>query len=189
MVSPKKLIVNIGALVPVALCCCVCTARASSSTDDLVPQRARSTALYEETLGAEAPAWEKMPEAFRLWTELAKAGDAEAKYYLSGVYFRGIPDLVAADSNVALALIEEAADSGFAEAQFALAWQLESGANTKANPSEALRRYEQAANNGFALAMSRLIRIYSSGELGQPVNEQKADVWRDRRRRCCSNGH
>ena len=110
--QPKHLIVSIGALVPVALCCCACTARASSSTDELAPQRARSTALYEETLGAEAPAWEMTPEAFRLWTELAKAGDAEAKYYLSGVYFRGIPDLLAADSNVALALLEEAADGG-----------------------------------------------------------------------------
>lgn len=161
------------------LCCSACTAATSSSTDALAQKRSSATALYERTFGADTPEWGKLPEAFRLWTELADGGDAHAMYYLSSVYFRGISDLVEADSSRALDLLRKAAKADIPEAQFALAWQFESGAYLEADHKQAVRLYEQAANNGSLLAISILVRIYSNGELTQAVDDGKAKFWRD----------
>ena len=157
-----------------------CAADRVLSADATAQQQSRSAELYYQTFGAETPVWSKLPEAFHLWTELANAGDAKAMYYLSNVYFRGVPDLVSANSDLAIGLLRKAADAGEPDAQFALAWHLESGVFLKSKPSEAVRLYEQSASGGSALAMSRLARIYAEGELNEPINTEKARFWRDR---------
>ena len=162
------------------ICSAACIANTLPADRTPATQQSRAAELYRETFGANTPEWGKLPEAFRLWTEQANAGDSSAMYYLSSVYFRGIPDVVEANNAMAIDLLKKAAKRRVPEALFALAWQHESGTHIQVDHREAVSLYQAAADSGSALAMSRLVRIYSNGELSQPVNEDRANVWRDR---------
>jgi TPR repeat protein len=155
-------------------------ASACSATSPDSEKAARAAELYQQTFGAENPSEERMPEAFRLWSSLAEEGHPQSMYYLSGAYFDGIPNVVERDSAEALAMLRAAAERGVPQAQFDLAWQLESGMHTPPDLKAALKFYEQAASNGYALAISRLVRVYSQGELGQPRDLKRAEDWRRR---------
>lgn len=141
----------------------------------------RASTLYEQTLGAETPDMAKMPEAIALWERLADRGDKKAMYYLSAAYFRGIPDLVAVDDKKGVGLLQKAAENGLPEAQFSLGWQYESGAKVARDPESAFRLYESAARQGYSLAVSRMIRVFSNGELGKSVDAKQAKYWQEKR--------
>ena len=97
-------------------------------------------------------------------------------YYLSAAYFGGVPDLIKADDKAALSLLEKSAEKGSPEAQFSLGWQYESGAKVKADPERAFRLYESAARQGYSLAVSRLIRVFSNGELGKSPDAKQVKL-------------
>lgn len=142
-------------------------------------QSDRAKELFDQAFGAEGPDFEKLREGVALWQELASE-DPGAMYYLGFVYMSGFDGILERDEARGLALTEEAADKGFLPAQFALAWQHESGTYRPRNLQKALALYEQAAAGGYVFAISRLIRVYSEGELGVAPDESKANYWRAR---------
>lgn len=158
-------------------CAAVCAANVESD---------RAAELYERTFGADTPDVESMPEAVELWKKLAGQGDSKAMYYLSAAYFNGVAGLVEADDKMALGLLEKAAENGLPEAQFSLGWQYESGTKVDRDPERAFRFYESAARQGYTLAMSRLIRVFSEGELGKPRDDERAKYWQQKRRASAS---
>lgn len=153
-------------------------AGAACATD---AEKDRAAELYEQTFGADTPDVTRMPEALKLWRKLAGQGDAQATYYLSAAYFHGIPDLVEVDDAAALSLLENSATKGLPAAQFSLAWQCESGAKMKQDPERALMLYESAARQGYSLAISRLIRVFSNGELGRSPDPKQVEYWQQKR--------
>lgn len=162
-------------------CLTVCTAcNAGPSSEDIVARKARAESLYAATFGADAPDATKLDEAFEVWSELAHAGDARAHYFLSAAYFHGIRGHTAVDSKRAIEHLEAASEKGLPEAQFALAWQLEQGEYVVKNDRRALEMYGRAADAGYGLAMSRLVRVYTAGELGERPDASLADSWRNR---------
>ncbi len=142
----------------------------------------RSTELYRQTFGARAADVRLIPEAVALWRELSAEQDPSAAYYLSAAYAQGAPGLLERDERRALELLAQAATGRLPEAQFALAWRHESGEGTARDWSRALTLYQDAATQGYALAISRLIRVYSQGELGQSPDTEKASYWRSKAR-------
>lgn len=144
-------------------------------------EKDRAAALYEQTFGAETPDKARMQEAFSLWRKLAERGDAKAMYYLSAVYFQGIPGLVEVDDNTALSWLEKSAAKGLPEAQFNLAWQYENGMKIKQDSERALLLYENAAGQGYSLAISRLIRVFTNGELGKSPDPKQVEYWKQKR--------
>jgi len=140
----------------------------------------RAIELYEQTFGAETPDSTKAREALALWEELASE-DPRAVFYLSAAYARGAPGIFERDEARSLDLLMEAAEKGFPQAQFSLAWQYESGALMPRDWKKALALYEKAAGEGHVFAISRLIRVYSQGELGVLPDDAKANYWRARR--------
>jgi TPR repeat protein len=155
-----------------AMCAGVCAADVEAD---------RAAELYEQTFGADTPDMARMPEAIELWQKLAGQGDSKAMYYLSAAYFQGIPDLVEADDKMALSLLEKSAEEGLPEAQFSLGWQYEGGAKVERDPERAFRFYESAARQGYSLAVSRLIRVFSNGELGKSPDARQAKYLQQKR--------
>jgi uncharacterized protein len=166
---------RIGLVALAWLAMCAAVVRAADTEAD------RATALYEQTFGAETPDMARMPEAIKLWQKLADQGNSKAMYYLSAAYFRGIPDLIEADDKAALSLLEKAAEKGLPEAQFSLGWQYEKGAKVGIDPERAFRFYESAARQGYSLAVSRLIRVFSYGELGKSPDAKQVKYWQQKR--------
>lgn len=144
----------------------------------------RATELYKQTIGADVPDTSKMTEAFNLWKKLADNGDAQSMYYLSAVYFRGIPGVSARNDKEALSLLEKSAAKGLPDALFSLAWQCESGTKMKQDLKRALQLYESAGRLGHSLALSRLVRVYEHGELGESHDPKRAEYWKQRMGGC-----
>lgn len=111
----------------------------------------------------------------------ADRGDADASYQLAlfslGLRGNWQPD-------VALPLIRAAAERGVPEAQYWLAWQLESGPLLPNDTGQALSWYEKAASGRHRLALQRLAEASERGELGLPVDARKALEYRAQIRRC-----
>lgn len=86
----------------------------------------------------------------------------------------------AAQRRQGLALLEDAADAGEAEAQFELAAQLEQGAwDDEPDALRALHYYHEAADHGHAEAMFRLATILHRGtDLDRPYPERAAPLLR-----------
>lgn len=164
---------NRSALLAVIALCCGLAVAADERSE-------RATVLYEQTFGAAVPDPERISEALTLWRELA-AEDPKALYYLSAAYMQGAAGLLDRNEAHGITLLMEAAEKEVPEAQFALAWQYESGEGMTQDFLRALAQYENAAAQGYALAISRMIRVYSLGELGVSPNDAKADYWRRRR--------
>lgn len=78
--------------------------------------------------------------------------------------------------------LQRAADQGDMKAQYQVGRIFEEGFEHyfSANEEKALRYYQQAAEQGHSLAISRLIKVFSSGELGQPADAAKAEMWQRR---------
>lgn len=75
--------------------------------------------------------------------------------------------------------LQRAADQGDVKAQYQIARIYESGFEHYFPPSneKALNYYLQAASHGHTLAISRLVKVYQCGELGQMVNPAEAKRW------------
>jgi len=103
-----------------------------------------------------APAW-------CIWNELAEAGNPAARYNLGWLYRNG--QGVAVDNRRARQYWELAATDGHPEAQMALAMLLDQGAaGVDRDPSEALRWYTAAAQQGFEDALLVLLERADRGE-------------------------
>ncbi len=108
------------------------------------------------------------------------AGDPDAGYQLALLHL-GLLDW---DPDQALPLIESAAVAGIPEAQYWLAWQLESGPLLPDDPRAALRWYRAAAERDHRLALQRLADAYLRGELGLVRDSRRAAELRARAQRC-----
>jgi len=103
-----------------------------------------------------APAW-------CIWNELAGAGNATAQYNLGWLYRNG--QGVSVDNGRARQLWEQAARSGHADAQMALAMLLDQGGpGIEADPAQALHWYRAAAGQGIEDALLVLIDRADRGE-------------------------
>jgi hypothetical protein len=142
----------------------------SSASDTLFAE------LFLEANANEA----RFAEALALWTELANKGDADAQYYLSFLYFRGLGN-VERDEEHALSLIRAAAESGHVKAEYQLGYAYEVGQVYARDHEQAVSWYERAGTQGYWLATERLARAYAYGELGLPRDTRKADLWRSKR--------
>lgn len=114
--------------------------------------RAEAYAMH----GDFAPAW-------CIWTELAETGNATARFNLGWLYRNG--QGVAVDNARALRLWEQAARSGHAEAQMALAMLLDQGApGVEADREQALLWYRAAAGQGIEDALLVLLEQADRGD-------------------------
>jgi len=122
---------------------------------------------------------------FHLCAAEAATGDAEALYFVSFFYF-GSNDF-AHDPTKGVQAVLAAADKGYAQAQFWMGWQYESGGHLPRDYKAALNSYRAAAESDHALAISRLERVYRNGELGVRPNAAVADAYA-KKRSCCESG-
>lgn len=126
------------------------------------------------------PAPDSVAAARRLCSTASQAGDAIATYHL------GLLDLGPAGwhQEQATPLIREAAEAGVPEAQYWLAWQLDSGPLLPNDPAEARRWYEAAAAQSHRLALLRLAEVYEHGELGASAAPARAAELRELAAQC-----
>ena len=110
----------------------------------------------------------------------ASAGDPDATYQLSLLHL----GLVDWQPDIAIPMMQSAADRGVAEAQYWLAWQHESGPLLGNDAELALLWYQRAGEREHRLALNRLAAIFSNGELGASVDAKKASLYRARAARC-----
>ena len=92
-------------------------------------------------------------------------------------------DLLAGQGNQRFLNLEEAhrwtlaaARQGSVAAEVAVAWQLESGTGTAANPAEALGWYRLAASHGSVSALNSIAAFYAQGT-GIPADPKEAVRW------------
>lgn len=130
-------------------------------------------------LSREPPAAELQAVRERCRAEQAD-GDPDAGYQLALLHL-GLLDW---DPERALPLIEAAAEAGIPEAEYWLAWQLETGPLLPNDPPAALRWYEAAAEHEHRLALQRLAEAYAAGELGLPRDPRRAATLRARAQHC-----
>lgn len=88
------------------------------------------------------------------------AGHAPSLVLLGYIYEQGSLD---AD---AVAVYRKAAALGYGDGEVALAGMVAAGKGTKADPKEAIRLYESAAQRGNATAINVLAQAYISGTMG-----------------------
>ncbi len=124
-----------------------------------------------------------LEEVRRFCTEELVNGDADAGYQLALMDL----GLAAWAPDSAIPRIREAADAGVAEAQYWLAWQLESGPLLADDIAGARNWYEAAAAQEHRLALLRLADAYAAGELGLTADALRAAQFRGRAERCASN--
>lgn len=76
--------------------------------------------------------------------------------------------------------LQRAAELGDAKAQYQMGKIYETGFADYFQPSvkKAFHAYQQAAEQGHALAIKRMVNIYALGELDTPVDDQQAQRWR-----------
>lgn len=129
------------------------------------------------------PAAASVADAQRVCTAASAAGDPVATYHLA------LLDLGPAGWHPerATPLIMEAAEAGVPEAQYWLAWQLDSGPLLPNNPAAARGWYEAAAAQSHRLALLRLAEVYERGELGARVAPARAADLRELAAQCPAN--
>ena len=116
---------------------------------------------------------EENEEALKWYRKAAAAGDAEAEFYLAGMYVEG--DGTAKDPAEALRLFKASANRGYAPAVRVMAAAYEQGEMGLRVDYEAVREW---LNKGVELndywSMKRLARAHANGELGLRIDRQKA---------------
>jgi len=76
--------------------------------------------------------------------------------------------------------LESVANTGRAEGQFMLAEAIvDPNLISQKSPENAVTLYHRAAEQGHLMAALRLSKIYHNGLYGQPVDESKAEHWRN----------
>ena len=82
----------------------------------------------------------------------------------------------------ALGETRRAAELGSAVAMFDLVRLYEQGIGTTADPAEAFRWLDRAAEGGHVYAMRLLVEVYLEGRYGQAPDDAKAELWAARHR-------
>ncbi len=112
--------------------------------------------------------------ALAIWRPLAEGGDADAQYFVGGVYAFGWG--VARDDREAARWFRLAAEQGLAKAQFALGLMYANGEGVAKDDKEAVRWYRLAAEQGNANAQANLGFRYAKGQ-GVAKDEREAVRW------------
>lgn len=108
------------------------------------------------------------------WVRAAEQGDCWAGYLCAEMRCQGY-EIPFKDDRL-FAWCREAAQSGQREPKFLCGWMLEQGIGTEADPLKALALYEEAAGQGFFMAMFRAGELYRVGALGLPADKAKAQA-------------
>lgn len=112
-------------------------------------------------------------EAFRLLTQAAKTGSAEAQYELAKLFEQGIG--TEPDAERALALYRQAADQDFADAINDLGFlTYQGGLGLRQDPAEALRLFERAADLRHPQAMYNFAALIDDGLIPSKGAEESA---------------
>lgn len=138
-------------------------------------------AAVRPLLLATSPDAEALGNARRTCAAEAEAGDADSLYHLA-LFSLGLGGEW--QPAAAIPMVREAAADGVPEAQYWLAWQLETGDLLPRDESAALGWYQRAASAEHRLAIGRLAKAYESGELGLPRDPLLAAEYRARQARC-----
>jgi TPR repeat protein len=125
----------------------------------------------------------KYDTAFQIFTEGAKAGNADALYYLALCYDFGRGADV--DHEKAVELYLQAANKGQTEAMYNLAVSYDTGEGVEQDHVKAFGWYVKAAEGGDTDAMYNLAISYYNGE-GTAKNIIKAKEWM---RKAADAGH
>lgn len=115
---------------------------------------------------------ESSPEVLALCQAESESGDAEATYHLSFFYFGTVGTEV--DKRRGVELVREAAEKGYALAQYWMGWQSEIGQHLEKDDVAAVDWYQKAAESENWMALDRLERAYRNGELGLDVDKVRA---------------
>ena len=113
--------------------------------------------------------------ARRLWLPLARAGDAEAQFFLGLIYDNGYG--VARDAAVAANWYRKAARGGHQQAQHNLAVAYAEGDGVIPNPRKAIALWRQAARQGSVDAQYNLGVVYALGKYGVGQDLREAQWW------------
>ena len=114
-------------------------------TTYLTPRRpVRTTALDCEIRGGEYVYYDRAnyETALKVWLESAKAGDAEAQYYVGEIYSKGLGS--EPDFNLAAQWYQNSAQQGYAPAQNQLGFLYEQGLGVEYDPKQAVEWYRRA---------------------------------------------
>jgi hypothetical protein len=112
--------------------------------------------------------------ALRIWTPLAAAGDARARFDLGLLYDLGTG--VKQDATQAYLWYWLAARAGLPEAEFNVGVMSDSGRGVTQDVAEAALWYARAAAHGNRRAQFNLGQMYAAGD-GVPRNPDQAAVW------------
>lgn len=137
----------------------------------------RAQALFDEIFGEVFDRDEgKLLRARELWERLASDGNPGSQYFLSFLYFSGIGG-VERNEELAIEMVNAAAEADYAMAQAALGLWYESGIYVNQDFDKAVDWFRTAAANGSGLARARLYDAYTNGELGLPRDAEEARKW------------
>jgi len=112
----------------------------------ITPRRpARTTAIDCQIRGGEYTAFDRSSysTALKVWLEEAKAGSAEAQYYVGQIYEKGMG--LDPDYGTAAQWYSKAADQGYSAAQISLGFLYETGLGVEQDSTQALNWYRQAS--------------------------------------------
>jgi hypothetical protein len=113
-------------------------------------------------------------EAFRLFLEAAKAGNADAMSYVASMYDNGMGG-VSQNSEQALQWYEKGAAAGSTDAMLNLGKKYSEGYHVTRNVQQGIQWYEKGAAAGNAMAMYNLGYMYEHGE--GTLDYQQARNW------------
>ena len=120
---------------------------------------------------------EENDRAFELFGQAAKQDNAAAQFGLGSMYAKG--EGTPKDPYIAGQYIKKSALQSHAPAMRAYAYALESGGlGFDRHLDQALHWFQQCHEADDKVCTRRLVNIYENGELGLPVNKEKADVFR-----------
>lgn len=133
----------------------------------------------QTTLAFILDAAEDDAQALQWYQRAADSNDPQGLFGLGGMYAKG--EGTAKNSHRAGQLIERAAQLGHLQAMRVYAHALEHGQlGFDPAPRAAADWYLQAARQGDSLSMRRLHQAYSLGQLGLPVDADRAGEWHNR---------
>lgn len=112
----------------------------------ITPRRpVRTTAIDCQIRGGEYTAFDRSSysTALKVWLDEAKAGSAEAQYYVGQIYEKGLG--LDPDYATAARWYNKAADQGYSAAQISLGFLYEMGLGVEQDSTQALNWYRQAS--------------------------------------------
>jgi len=112
--------------------------------------------------------------AYRELEPEAEAGDAEAQYYLGGMYWQG--NGIEKDLQQARNWMEKAGRAGHVGAALELGYMYSNGIGIDVDKERAARLYREAADAGDPVAQRNLGLMYKEGE-GVEKNYEQAAIW------------